>query len=84
MGGSTVATKTDAPVWTDDRATRAFTTEEEPVPRFGTDTLLAYAYRVDRLPEDQWERLMTRLMRSRVLSLAIDPQYLSLLVRKPE
>jgi len=81
-----VAMKTDTPVWTDDRATRAFTTEEGPVPRFGTDTFLAYAHgsRRDRLPQDQWERLMTRLMRSRVLSLAIDPQYLSLLVRKPE
>jgi len=77
-----VAMKTDAPVWTDDRATRAFTTEEEPVPCFGTDTFLAYAYRVDRLPEDQWEMLMGRLTRSRVLSLAIDPQYLSFLVRK--
>ncbi|MEA3404012.1 MAG: SIR2 family protein [Armatimonadota bacterium] len=76
-----VAVKTGAPLWTDDRATRAFAVEDHTVRRFGTDAMIQYSHREGRISDDQYAELTSRLLRAGVLSLPIDPIYLAQMLR---
>jgi len=77
-----VAMAKSAPLWTDDRATRAVALPDVGIPRFGTDSGLWWAHRSGQLHEQEWLALMDRLVRPCNLSLAIDADYLLALLRQ--
>jgi hypothetical protein len=76
-----VAHKVGAPIWTDDRATRAAALTPAPIERVGTYAVLLRARELGLLSEEDWMGMAQRITESGVLSLGVDAHYLLRLIR---
>lgn len=77
-----VALKVGAPLWTDDRATKAAAFTVTPIPRIGSYAVLARARETGQLGEEDWLGMAQRMTESGVLSLGVDAHYLLRLMQR--